>query len=102
MLPKYPRPKISEFYRNISNPTNPQPVTVDTWAAKVWTGQIDRDAVTVLDNESTRIGDDYRVAAGIADLLPQELQAIVWIAAHRIVREAGQRSLFEVGLAFKI
>lgn len=99
---KYKRPKISEFYRNIADPTNARAVTVDTWAARIWCGDCELTGLKVSADESARIQDDYRLAASVADILPQELQAIVWIGAHRIAKDNGQGSLFSVGLQFKI
>jgi hypothetical protein len=98
----YKRPKISAFYRNISAPEDPQAVTVDTWAARIWIGDCEAPALRISQAESERIQADYREAAAIAGLLPQELQAVVWIGAHRIAKERGQRNLFEIGLSFKI
>ena len=99
---KYKRSKISAFYRNIAEPADPQSVTVDTWAARIWCEDCAAPALRISLAESTRIADDYRSAAAIAGYLPQELQAIVWIGAHRIAKDRGQRSLFNAGLQFKV
>ena len=99
---KYARPKISAFYRNIANPETVGLVTVDTWAARIWVGDVDLTNLTVSAGESSRIQADYTSAAHIAGLLPQEIQAITWVGAHRIKKDKGQHSLFEVGLVFKI
>ena len=103
ILPKYKRAKISRFYANIVAPDNAVAVTVDTWAAKIWIGErIDAPKLLITDSASARIRADYRSAATLVGILPQTLQAITWVAAHRIVTEKGQRSLFEVGLLHKI
>ena len=101
-LKGYKRPKISAFYRNITQPQCAQSVTVDTWAARIWIGNCEAPAQRISANESARIQRDYIAAAELCSLLPQELQAITWIGAHRIRKESGQRNLFDIGLQFKI
>lgn len=98
----YKRPKISAFYRNILAPEDSHTVTVDTWAARIWLGDCLAPELRITQAESERIQEDYRAAASIACVLPQVLQAIVWVGAHRIRKEYGQRNLFEVGLTYKI
>jgi hypothetical protein len=98
----YKRPKISAFYRNITEPNCPQSVTVDSWAARIWIGDCEAPTLRITAKESVRIQRDYIAAATLCDLLPQELQAITWIGAHRIRKESGQRNLFDIGLQFKI
>ena len=104
VLPRkgYARPKISAFYQNIVAPDCAQTVTVDTWAGRIWVGDCEAPSVRISAKESARIQSDYRSAADISGLLPQELQAITWVGAHRIAKEYGQRNLFDIGLAFKI
>ena len=104
VLPRagFKRPKISAFYRNITAPDDAHAVTVDTWAARIWIGDCEAPAVRISSKESARIQSDYRAAARLCDVLPQELQAIVWIGAHRMARDRGQLSLFDIGLQFKI
>ncbi len=104
VLPKkgYARPKISMFYRNILNPANPTACTVDTWAARIWVGDCCGPSATINATDSARIQADYIAAAHTANLLPQQLQAITWVGAHRIRKERGQRSLFDIGAHYKI
>lgn len=104
VLPRkgYARPKISAFYVNISAPEDAHTVTVDTWAARIWIGDCETPALRISSKESARIQADYRTAAAVAGVLPQVLQAIVWVGAHRMARDNGQRSLFDIGLQFKI
>jgi hypothetical protein len=99
---KYRRPKISAFYRNISAPADEHSVTVDTWAARIWVGDCQNASLRVSAPDSERIADDYRQAALACGKLPQVLQAITWVGAHRMKRDGNQRSLFQVGLADKI
>ena len=86
----------------IANPETVGLVTVDTWAARIWVGDVDLTNLTVSAGESSRIQADYTLAAGTVGILPQEIQAITWVGAHRIKKDKGQHSLFEVGLIFKI
>lgn len=104
VLPRkgYSRPKISAFYQNISRPDIDGIATVDTWAIRVWLGEIDGAAHTVTAKQSKRIQADYIAAATMADMLSHELQAVVWLCAHRLAKEGLQRSLFDIGLAFKV
>lgn len=106
VLPRkgYARPKISAFYRNIANPDEDGIATVDTWAIRVWLGDCCGPSHTVTLKQSRKIQADYIAAGRIAGLLSHELQAIVWVAAHRLAKEHEQRSLFDtgIGLSFKI
>lgn len=106
VLPKkgFARPKISAFFRNIANPEIDGIATVDTWAIRVWLGDCSGDSHTVTLKQSRKIQADYIAAGRIAGLLSHELQAIVWVAAHRLAKEREQRSLFDfgIGLTYKI
>lgn len=104
VLPRkgYERPKISKFYANILNPSDASAVTIDTWAGRIWIGDCNAPSVTINAADSARIQADYIAAAHTVNLLPQELQAITWVGAHRIRKEKGQRSLFDIGAHYKI
>lgn len=106
VLPRkgYARPKISAFFHNIANPEIDGIATVDTWAIRIWLGDCMGDAYRVTAKQSRKIQADYIAAGRIAGLLSHELQAIVWVAAHRLAKEGLQRSLFDIGigLSFKI
>lgn len=106
VLPRkgYSRPKISAFYGNIAAPDKDGTATVDTWAIRVWLGDPGAPAYRITIKQSRRIQADYLRAASHAGMRSHELQAIVWVAAHRISKEREQRSLFEVpaGIAYKI
>lgn len=106
VLPRkgYARPKISAFYRNISDPDTDGIATVDTWAIRVWLGDCAAESYTVTLKQSRKIQADYIAAGRIVGLLSHELQAIVWVAAHRLAKEREQRSLFDfgIGLTYKI
>ena len=104
VLPRkgYARPKISAFYRNIADPTCDGIATVDTWAIRVWLGDVLSSARTVSLKQSKAIQRDYVDAGQLAGLLSHQLQAVVWVAAHRLAKEGLQRNLFDFGLTFKI
>ena len=67
-------PKTWAFWQNLWHPHDPQPVTLDSWMFRAH-GLPD----------STRLGtyqalaDAYRAVAAELDLIPNQLQAIVWL-----------------------
>lgn len=81
-------PKVTSFYRNILEPDDSQAITVDTWAARVWSG--DWTWGKPVDKKTYwQIAADYREAARQVGLLPCELQAITWESVRRIVTSKG-------------
>jgi len=104
VLPRkgYARPKISAFYTNIADPELDGVATVDTWAIRVWLGDCTGLAHTITAKQSRKIQADYINAARVANLLTHELQAVVWVAAHRLAKQGAQRDLFDTELSFKI
>lgn len=81
-------PKTTAFADNIQFPQSSSAVTVDGWAYRCWAGLIGvTDEFKVrLDRGDLydRVADDYRSLACDMGLLGLELQAVVWVAAHRI------------------
>lgn len=77
-------PKVTSFYRNILNPDDTHAVTIDTWAARVWSGDW-AWGKSVDARLYEKIAADYREAAAEVGLLPCELQAITWENVRRIV-----------------
>ncbi len=87
-------PKVTSFAANIWG--NPDIVTVDTWAWRIWAGAGLFDPPKGLDKNYDRIADDYRVVARQVNLEPRQLQAVTWITVRRIANRhsaAGQLSL---------
>jgi hypothetical protein len=81
-------PKVTSFWRNIASPDTPNGVTVDFHAYSIATGKrYTRNNVprfTAL--TYTAIAGAYASVARKLDVLPQELQAICWLAWKRFPR----------------
>lgn len=68
--------KTRAFFHNIVAPHADDEVTVDTHAIKI--AGVNADSVGV--RAYRDIADSYREAAAIAMVLPQEMQAVTWVA----------------------
>ena len=69
-------PKTRNFYLNILNPGNPEPVTIDRHAFAIATGE----TYTGLRGPLYRqIAEHYRKAAQKLGLVPCEFQAVLWV-----------------------
>lgn len=79
--------KIRSFYQNIFDPQNPQPVTIDGHMYCAWLG-VDRPMkeAIVPRNQYEDVAADFRAVAGQCGLLPNQLQAIIWLTRKRINR----------------
>lgn len=77
--------KIRNFYQNILNPLDPDPVTIDGHAVNIWRNQV--QSVKLARNFNYKeIADDYRRAARETGLIPNQIQAITWFCWKRINR----------------
>lgn len=79
--------KTRNFYLNILNPFDPDPITIDGHMACVWIGK----RMTMRDVVRSRfkydlVASDFRKAADGLDLLPNQLQAMLWFTWKRINR----------------
>lgn len=101
--------KTRSFYLNISNPHDPDPVTIDGHMYSVW--WLERfkmqDAQVGSGNRYDKIAADYRFAAKALGILPNQLQAICWFARKRlnlisVDRESLQLPMFSVPDALQI
>jgi len=72
-------PKIREFYRNILDPSDPVPVTVDRHARDIAFGYPVPKNPGISVGLRREIADAYRTVAGIYGMLPNEIQAITWV-----------------------
>ncbi len=92
--------KIRAFYRNILNPLDPEPVTIDGHAFNAW-----RNEVTTMKDVATRmngstydlVATDFRKVGKKLGLIPNQVQAICWFAwkrKHRILSKVPQLHLF--------
>lgn len=87
-------PKVSSFARNIWG--DPDAVTVDTWAWRIWAGADLRAQPKGLNKLYGTIADDYRAAAAEIGLEARQLQAITWVTIRRVANgraAPGQLSL---------
>lgn len=94
-----PRPKISAFYDNLAR-ANSAAVTIDAWAIRIWLGDCAAPAMTATPKQIARIAKDYRAAANRIGLRGYELQAVTWVAAHRLAR--GPNGLLPFDVAAKL
>jgi hypothetical protein len=78
-------PKVRSFYQNLTDPEDPQAVTVDIWAYRVWSGNWG-EIKWVHEPLYGRVAEAYRQAAAEVGLLPSELQAIAWVTIRRLAR----------------
>ena len=82
--------KVQAFFHNISNPADPEPVTVDVWTARAWLGDWAwRKNISAQLNK--QIADDYRQAAARVGLLPCQFQAVIWVHIRRLCKGRAYR-----------
>jgi hypothetical protein len=84
-LAKTKGPKIRAFYMNIVEPDNPAYVTIDGHMVGVWAGE----RLTMKEAITTRfkyreIAEGFNLVAECCQILPNQLQAILWFTQKRI------------------
>jgi hypothetical protein len=87
--------KVRNFYVNISNPNDRYAVTIDRHMIGVWQGFRDKEG-RVPDYDI--VANDFRKAANMVSVLPNQLQAccwFVWKRIHSIVYDP-QQDLFQM------
>lgn len=72
-------PKCTAFFINLLQPTNPWPVTIDRHAAGVWANG-DKTERKLTPSLLRRIAEDYRTAGDELHILPNQVQAVTWVA----------------------
>lgn len=78
-------PKTRAFYRNILDPLDLTPVTVDVHVFSAWTGErVLANAAGMSKGQYERIAADMRTSASRLGLIPNQLQGIIWFAWKRI------------------
>lgn len=70
--------KTLNFYQNILNPSNPEFVTIDRHAVAIYEGRKNSGSVQLTPKRYGKIAADYIETARQLNLLPNELQAILW------------------------
>lgn len=73
-------PKITQFYRNILDPSDPDPVTVDRHARDIAFGFPVPKNPGIPVKLRREIADANRIVAATYGMLPCEIQAITWVA----------------------
>ncbi|MEM1149226.1 MAG: hypothetical protein AAGI03_01515 [Pseudomonadota bacterium] len=81
-------PKIRAFYRNILDPHDWEPVTIDGHMKAAFEGKplTMKEAIVRSAREYDVIANETRRLANRLGLLPNQLQAIIWFARKRVLR----------------
>jgi hypothetical protein len=94
-------PKITNFYVNILRPEDKRAVTIDGHMIGLWHGKrVPMKGATVIMSKDRKqyniIAADFRQAARLREVLPQQLQGILWFTWKRVhgVKAVDQLSLF--------
>lgn len=92
-------PKIRSFYRNIIDPHDRAPVTIDSHMVGIWMRArlVMKDAA-VSRRQYEVVADGVREFARVLGLIPNQLQATLWFARKRALRVKydGQHDLFNM------
>ncbi len=79
--------KIRAFYANILDPADPIPVTIDGHMVCAWRGiNVPMKAASVRPSEYDEIAKATRELADDLKLIPNQLQAIIWLTRKRLER----------------
>lgn len=77
--------KIRAFYANILDPADPYPVTVDGHMVCAWRGiNVPMKVASVRPPEYDEIAHNVRELASELELIPNQLQAIIWLTRKRL------------------
>lgn len=93
-------PKIEAFFDCIRTAGAAKTAVVDTWSARVWLGKLDVSDLRVSVAQHRKVAADYVELADTLSYRPADLQAIVWVAAHRLAR--GSQGSLPFGLTAKL
>jgi len=83
--------KTFNFFMNLLNPCNPNYVTIDGHMVSVWLGRrilLKSKEASLTAKKYTLIAEDYKTVARELGILPNQLQAVCWMAwkrKHRIL-----------------
>jgi len=79
--------KIRAFYANILDPEDPKPVTIDGHMVCAWRGiNVPMQSASVKPAEYDEIAQGVRDLAEEINLLPNQVQAIIWLTRKRLQR----------------
>ena len=77
--------KIRAFYANILDPADPIPVTVDGHMVCAWRGiNVPMKVASIRPAEYAEIAKGVREMARELDLIPNQLQAVIWLTRKRL------------------
>lgn len=96
--------KILNFYLNITDPTNSQAITIDGHMMNVWKGGTPRPMKeSLVGRRYEEIADDFRSVARENNLLPSQLQGMLWFTWKRInrIKAVHQLDLYQIGDQWK-
>ena len=90
--------KIRAFYRNIVDPQDPEPVTIDGHMVAAWMGQeLTMKEAIIRPRQYEHVADGVRRLAKLTGQIGNQLQATVWFVRKRVlkVRYDPQVGLFD-------
>lgn len=73
-------PKVSAFFANLYDPEDPDYVTLDRHALRVWAGERGAGHKYITRKEMEQAQRDFKQVAHLLEVLPSELQAVTWVA----------------------
>lgn len=97
--------KTRSFYKNLVDPLDPIPVTVDGHIYGVWSGKreaLKNVAQRMHEGLYKRISDDIRAFSAEVDLIPNQVQACLWHVWRRLhgIEGSSQLELWHKGKAY--
>lgn len=79
--------KIRAFYANILDPADPHPVTIDGHMVCAWEGiNVPMKAAAIRPPQYQVLAEGVRTVAKQVDMLPNQVQAIIWLTRKRLER----------------
>ena len=91
VFPSLSGPKVTQFYYNLLNPFDEEAITIDTFMIACYYDSRELGVIKKYTSEKhvEFLKNELRELAVKHALLPLQLQAIIWLAYHRIVRSMG-------------
>lgn len=95
--------KVRAFYANILDPEDPKPVTIDGHMVCAWRGiRVPMKSASVRFDEYEEIAEGVRKVAVELGLIPNQVQAVIWLTRKRLERIKFQPQLNLFGDALRI
>jgi hypothetical protein len=88
VFPTLNGPKVTQFYDNLLNPFDDKAITIDTFMIACYYESTDKDSIKKYTSEKhiEFLKWELNAIAEKYSLLPLQMQAIVWLAYHRVVK----------------